>query len=68
MKKLSNEGRTLDEISILTGLSMNMTQKYKNMSTDTIPYERQTVRGLEHENAVQKTLERANHVKSVSRS
>ena len=68
VKKLSNEGRTLDEISILTGLSMNMTQKYKNMSTDTILYERQTVRGIEHENAVQKTLERANHVKSLKES
>jgi len=65
VKKLRYEGRGKGEISLLTGLSSRMVNKYLDMRECDIPEEKQTVRGLEHENAVKKISERADRVKAL---
>ena len=68
VKKLRKEGRTKGEIQLLTGLSARMVKSYMDMEASALPEERQTVRSLEHVNAVEKLKERANRVKVLNES
>ena len=68
VKKLRSEGRKTTEIVVLTGLSARNVRKYIDMQENDIPKESQTVRGLEHKNAVTKLRERANRVKALRES
>jgi len=68
VKKLRSEGRKATEISVLTGLSARKVKKYIDMKDCDMPKETQTVRGIEHENAVIKLKERANRVKELRKS
>ena len=65
VKKLRGEGRSKGEISLLTGLSARMVKKYIDTHECDIPEKKQTVRGLEHDDAVKKLSERANRVKEL---
>jgi len=65
VKKLRYEGRSQGEISLLTGLSAQMVKKYIGMQECAIPKDKQTVRGLGHDAAVRKLLERANQVNEL---
>ena len=65
VKKLYGEGRSKSEVALLTGLSARMTTQYINIRECDIPKERQTVRGREHEEAVQKLTARAERVKAL---
>lgn len=65
VKRLCGEGRTKSEIALLTGLSQRMVKKYAELPICELPDETQTVRGREHEDAVQKLTERANRVKAL---
>ena len=63
VKKLRGEGRSKDEIGLLTGLSARTVSQYTNMRD--IPEEKQTVRGREHKEAVAKLTERSERVKAL---
>jgi len=68
VKKLRSEGRNATEIAVLTGLSARNVKKYIAMQDCDIPKQTQTVRGIEHENAVTKLQERANRVRALHES
>jgi predicted transcriptional regulator len=68
VKRLRGENRSKGEISLLTGLSERMVKKYLETPECDIPEEKQTARGREHEDAVQKLIGRANRVKALSES
>ena len=68
VKKLRGEGRSKGEISLLTGISERMVKKYIDIPECDIPIEKQTVRGREHEDAVQKLTDRSNRVKALRAS
>jgi predicted transcriptional regulator len=65
VKNLRGEGRSKDEITLLTGLSARMVRKYIDIRESDIPEEKHTVRGREHDNAVKKLTERAERVKNL---
>lgn len=68
VKRLYKEGRSQSEITLLTGVSERMARKYIGMCEDEIPAEKQTVRGREHDEAVQKLLGRAARVRNLRKS
>ncbi len=68
VKKLRGENRSKSEISLLTGLSERTVKKYINMRECDIPEEKQTVRGREHAEAVQKLIKRSERVKALHES
>lgn len=65
VKKLRGEGRSQNEITLLTGLSERMVKKYVHMKECDIPEDKHTVRGREHEDAVKKLSARAQRVKEL---
>jgi len=66
LKALSGEGRTMSEIEMITGMSKDAVRKYVNMNDVYITdRENQTVRGKEHDDAVQKVQERADIVRQM---
>jgi predicted transcriptional regulator len=65
VKKLRGEGRSMREISLLTGLSARMVKNYSDIRERDIPEDKHTVRGREHEEAVKKLSERANRVRTL---
>ena len=68
VKKLRSEGLSKRELCALTGLSARMINKYIDMQECDIPEDKQTVRGREHEDAVNKLVERANRVRELRES
>jgi len=64
VKKLRSEGRSKSEINMLTGLSMRKVKQYLDTQECDIPEDKQTSRGREHANAIQKLSERADRVKA----
>jgi len=67
IKRLKAEGRTNSEINAITGARLQTVKKYIEMDESLIPKDKQsTVRGREHEIAVQKTMARVNRVKELS--
>jgi len=65
VKRLRGEGRSINEISLLTGASTRMVKKYICTQECDIPEEKQTVRGREHEEAVAKLIERSGRVRAL---
>ena len=65
VKKLRSEGRSKGELCLLTGLSSRMVNKYIDIQECDIPVDKPTVRGREHEEAVNKLIERAHRVKEL---
>lgn len=68
VKKLRNEGRSQNEISTITGLSMRVVTKYVEMHKSDFPEDKQTVRGREHDEAIKILLENAERVKLLRES
>ena len=65
VQRLYSEGRSKNEVALLTGLSARMVTQYTNMRECDIPKEKQTARGREHMEAVQKLSDRADRVKGL---
>jgi predicted transcriptional regulator len=65
VKDLRKKGRTQAEIILITGASARTVKKYIEMPESAIPEEKTTVRGREHEEAVEKLLERAGRVRAL---
>jgi predicted transcriptional regulator len=66
VKTLSRQGRSADEIEAMTGMADETVKKYLRMGDSHISAEqRQTVRGKDHDDAVQKAQERADLVRQM---
>jgi len=65
VKQMRSEGRSLDEIRVITGASEQAVKKYIAMREEDIPVQKQTVRGREHEEAVEKIRSRALRVREL---
>ena len=65
VQKLYKNGKTQGEIATLTGSSEKTIKKYIRMREDEIPEDKQTVRGREHEEAVEKVKKRAQRVREL---
>jgi predicted transcriptional regulator len=65
VKQLRKEGRSKSDIRLLTGASERLINKYLDMKECDIPEEKLTLRGREHEEAIQKLLERAERVRAL---
>lgn len=65
VKELRKKGHSKSEISLITGASYTIIKKYIEMPEKEIPDERQTVRGREHEEAVEKLRQRAELVRTL---
>jgi predicted transcriptional regulator len=65
IKQLHKEGRSKTEIVQMTGASAKTVNQYIAMSESDIPLDKQTVRGREHEEAVDKLLLRAQRVRAL---
>lgn len=63
VKELRKAGHTQSAISLTTGASARMVKKYIDMPENEISEEKTTVRGREHEDAVEKLRERAGRVR-----
>lgn len=67
VQKLRTDGHSKAEIILLTGASERTVKQYMAMRVTDIPPEKQTVRGREHAQAVQKLLDRAEQVHLLRR-
>ena len=65
VKDLRKKGHTQAEIILITGASARTVKKYIDMPEDEIPEEKTTVRGREHEEAVEKLRECAGRVRAL---
>jgi transposase len=65
VKELRGQGRSKAEISETTGASARTVQKYMDMPEKDIPPEKRSVRGREHEEAVEKLRRRAESVREL---
>jgi len=65
VKQMRAEGRSLDEIRVVTGVSEQSIKKYIAVREEDIPEQKQTVRGREHEEAVEKVNSRAKKVREL---
>lgn len=65
VRELYQKGHNQEEISMITGISKEKVRKYRNMKDSEIQTEKQTVRGREHEEAVEKVRQRADVVRSL---
>ena len=68
VKGFRKEGRSKNEISALTGVSLKTVSRYLDKPDNEIRNDRQTSRGREHENAVEKLRERAERVRFMYES
>jgi len=64
VKKLRSDGHSKNDIMMMTGLTERAVRKLLSMSDDEIVQGATTVRGREHEQALKKLMDRANHVKA----
>lgn len=58
IKELRGRGHSQNEISLITGASIQKVRKYLSMKEIEIPKEKQTTRGREHQEAIQKLQQR----------
>lgn len=65
VRRLHGEGRSKNEICLLTGLSARAVRKYVDIRECDISEEKRTVRGREHDEAVRKLSERQARVKEL---
>ena len=65
VKELRKIGHNQEAIIQITGASARTVKKYIEMRESEIPDEKMTVRGREHEEAVQKLIERAGRVRAL---
>ena len=65
VKELRKTGHSQEAIVQITGASIKTVRKYIAMAESEIPEEKATVRGREHEEAVQKLTERAGRVRAL---
>ena len=63
VKRLRKGGRSKNEISAMTGVSLKTISRYLDTPDNEISKDKQTVRGREHEHAVEKLQERAERVR-----
>ena len=63
VKEMRAEGRSKSEISALTKIAVRTVKKYIEMQEEDITRDKQTVREIEHRNAINKVLEKANRCK-----
>ena len=68
VKGFHQEGRSKNEISVLTGVSLKTVSRYLDTPDNEIRKDKQTSRGSEHENAVEKLRERAERVRFMYES
>jgi len=66
VKDLRGKGHSQNEIALITGASERNVRKYLGMSEKDVPIEKQTVRGREHDEAVEKLRKRAGMVRTLS--
>ena len=65
VRKLRKEGRSLNEIHMITGASEHSVKKYAKMKDSEVPQDKPTVREREHNEAVKKLQERAYEVRAL---
>jgi len=65
VKDLRKNGHSKNEICLITGASAQTVNKYINMPEKNIPVEKKTVRGREHDEAVEKLCRRAELVRTM---
>jgi GH35 family endo-1,4-beta-xylanase len=65
IKKLRSQRRSLDEIRVMTFTGEETIKKYISMKEDVFPAQKQTVRGREHDEAVEKVRKRAIMVREL---
>ena len=65
VKDLRSKGHSKSEISLITGASYPVVKKYIDMPEKNIPVEKQTGRGREHSEAVEKLRQRAELIRTL---